>query len=1261
MQELELKLNAFLRSDDTLDPLSHDEVYRGEVKRTSDAVGIFTGDEDLRTAMGAWIQKGKFGKLLDTWVRGAVVDWAILHRGPTPRTMTLPVYPFARQRLWNALAAHTSQTEVRAIHPLLHRNTSTLEGQRYTTRFTGREFVLAQHRMAGIHVLPGSACMEMVRAAVLDAHGGTDTGIIHLTDISWPHPFTIESHSKLLHLGLHSGEADEIDFEIYAGSEQESSAGQGEIPVYCRGGARFLPSEADSRLDLAALKARCQGAELDGEQFYQRFRSARLDYGSRFQTVRRLLLGNFETMGELVLAVPETGYSLHPALLDGALQTCSGLTWNEADGGPHLSFAIDRVEIHRATTSHMWSWVRMRGDARAAVTKMDIDLADADGLICVRLVGVSTRIAGPASERVDSTEATLDGQSPAHSSIGGTGGDTNDGLVADGVSYAQAVDWFKTLLGGVLAVAPEQIDAGQALERYGIDSVAVLNLTAALKKSVPDISSTLFFEHRCIDDLVRHFIEKDGQSLNKLMGRSAAGTFAEPPVQHGATRESGRSGKTRSRVGNGSSRNVIQEDRAIAVIGLSGRYPEARSVKEFWENLKSGRDCIGEIPADRWPVKEFYHPDPDVALATGKSYGKWGGFVPGFSEFDCLLFGISPREAMSMDPQERLFLQTCWEVVEDAGYTRESLSTRHGSRVGVFAGITRTGYELYGPELWKRGESTYPRTSFASIANRVSYHLNLNGPSMPIDTMCSASLTAIHEACEHILRGECELAIAGGVNLYLHPTNYILLTIARMLSTSGRCRSFGEGGDGYSPGEGVGAVLLKRFSQAVADGDNIYGVIRGSSVNHGGKTNGFTVPNPAAQRDLIGAALRKAGVSAREVSYVEAHGTGTELGDPIEIAGLTQAFEKDTADIQFCALGSVKSNIGHAESAAGIAGVTKALLQMRYRQLVPSLHARKSNPHIDFSRGPFVLQQELAEWPRPIRTIDGQTGEGPRIAGISSFGAGGANAHVILEEYAPVRPKRAWAIEPPRAQIIVLSARSPDRLLQSARNLLLALDPDEIADSDLPDVAFTLQTGREAMEHRLALVASSISEVRDGLNRFLSGECDMHGIHTGRAGSKREQAARADSALDLAQEGTHADPTRLATAWVQGFAADWGALHAERSPRRLSLPTYPFETQSFWVRTALEREPRHETAESSVTEDPRTQCVPACFDESFYCEMLDELADETLTVRAAINRTRALDLSASEVGRRSNGLSGVRVRGGAQSEAQTACGAETHS
>ncbi|WP_207919702.1 SDR family NAD(P)-dependent oxidoreductase [Micromonospora sp. KC207] len=467
----------------------------------------------------------------------------------------------------------------------------------------------------------------------------------------------------------------------------------------------------------------------------------------------------------------------------------------------------------------------------------------------------------------------------------------------------------------------------------------------------------------------------------------------------------------------------------IAVIGLSGRYPGAEDVDAFWRRLVSGDDCVTEIPADRWDTDGFYDPDRERA-AEGRSYSRWGAFLDGIDQFDPLLFGISPREAEVMDPQERLFLQVAWAAFESAGYPRRRLRTQARS-VGVFAGVTSYTYLLWGPHEWARGNPINPQTTPWSLANRVSYLLDLSGPSMPVDTACSSSLTALHLACDSLRSGECDLALAGGVNLYLHPARYVTLSQARMLSPTGRCRSFGAGGDGFVPGEGVGAVLLKPLDAALRDRDHVYGVIKGTAVNHGGYTTGYTVPNPAAQAAVVARAQAAGGVDPRTVSYIEAHGTGTDLGDPIEVAGLTTAFREGTTDRQFCALGSVKSNIGHLEAAAGIAGLTKVLLQMRHRTLAPTLHCDPVNPNLDLAATPFYLQGERAAWAQPRVPVDGGHVTVPRRAGISSFGAGGANAHVVVEEY----PQPAPTPEPTGPQLVVLSARTHDRLRAYAGRL----------------------------------------------------------------------------------------------------------------------------------------------------------------------------------------------------------------------------------
>ncbi|MGH9348926.1 MAG: amino acid adenylation domain-containing protein, partial [Vicinamibacterales bacterium] len=740
---------------------------------------------------------------------------------------------------------------------------------------------------------------------------------------------------------------------------------------------------------------------------------------------------------------------------------------------------------------------------------------------------------------------------------------------------------LRQLFSAVSQYDADRIDGAASLDRYGLDSIRITELNQRLEAHFPGLPATLFFERRTLRDVGKYLLAAYAAESARWLGRDVP---KRPPPR---TVRAGILPGDDARVRPGPSPAHAGADEPIAIIGLAGRYPMARTIEELWDHLKHGRDCVTEIPEDRWPLDGFFLADKHAAVSAGMSYSKWGGFIPGFAEFDPLFFNISPRDAVTMDPQERLFIQCCWEVVEDAGYTRERLARTCDSNVGVFVGITKTGYELYGPDLWRQGVALHPYTSFGSVANRVSFLLDLNGPSMPIDTMCSASLAAIYVACEHLHRGACAMAIAGGVNLYVHPATYVTLCGQQMLAADGRCRSFGDGGDGFVPGEGVGAVLLKPLSRALADGDHIYALIRAASMNHGGRTHGYTVPNPSAQAALVRRALDLAGTSARAVSYVEAHGTGTALGDPIEIAGLTQAFRHDTDEVGFCRIGSVKSAIGHLEAAAGIAGLTKVVLQLKHRQLVPSLHAEPLNPKIDFSTTPFLVQREITEWARPHVTVNGIRTEAPRIAGVSSFGAGGANAHVILEEFDPDaygisrRPAAA-----PATALIPLSARDRGRLLEVARNLHRHLTSSADArEADLASMACTLQTGREPMSARMALAVSSVAMLVERLQAFLSGE-KPEDMYVGEAG--RDRHPLADALADdgarralMAQWVAGKKHRQILTAWVNGVDVDWDELYAgdTPAPRRISLPAYPFERTSYWI-------PQPRAAEGTSTAAP---------------------------------------------------------------------------
>lgn len=682
-------------------------------------------------------------------------------------------------------------------------------------------------------------------------------------------------------------------------------------------------------------------------------------------------------------------------------------------------------------------------------------------------------------------------------------------------------------------------------DHYGIDSLLATRVAAELAQTFGECSPTLLFEHRTIGELADHFMRERREMLAaayELGSQPATRTVSPDSTPSAGSRSRAQISNTRGLRASAHQIATLSAERDVAIVGLAGRYADSENVEAFWKALQAGRSCISDIPTDRW----------DAWDGAAQIETRWGGFIKDIKRFDPLFFHISPRDAEWMDPQERLFLEESYACIEDGGYSPTQL--RQIGKVGVFVGVMN-GHYRNGSQYW-------------SIANRISYLLDLSGPSLAVDTACSSSLTAIHLAVESLVAGKCDCAIAGGVNLIVRARHLELLTAIGMLSPGRECRSFGAGADGFVDGEGVGSVLLKSLSRAIEDGDHIYGVIKATAVNHGGKTHGYTVPNPSAQARVIGDALKEGGIDPRTVSYIEAHGTGTSLGDPIEIAGLTKAFREGTSDRQYCSIGSVKSNIGHCESAAGIAGLTKILLQLEHKQLVPSLHSQALNPHIDFASSPFVVQRELSEWCRPAIEVDGVHREYPRRAGLSSFGAGGSNAHMIVEEYIPPpRVKEKPSSELPA--LIVLSAKNEDRLKERARQLLTAIDSRDLGDEDLLDVAYTLQVGREAMEVRLGLLVSSMLELKLKLSEFIGGESRIESLYRGEM--KRERDALALFAVDEdLQEAVRKWIARgkfgkLLELWVKGLTFDWAQLYAERHPNRISLPTYPFAKEKYWI------------------------------------------------------------------------------------------------
>ena len=551
-------------------------------------------------------------------------------------------------------------------------------------------------------------------------------------------------------------------------------------------------------------------------------------------------------------------------------------------------------------------------------------------------------------------------------------------------------------------------------------------------------------------------------------------------------------------------------DGRIAIVGMACRFPGARDTRELWRNLRDGVESVRFLSTEEMAAAGVPRADPAWVPAVA--------MPDGIEEFDAPFFGISHREAEILDPQHRLFLEACWTALEDAGHapgTGEEV-------VSVYGATTTSTYLLFNLSRNRQVLETVDPLQLIvgnavdSLATRVSYKLDLKGASHAVQCACSSSLVAVHLASQALLDHECDMALAGGVSINVGQRGGYRFQEDSILSPDGHCRAFDAEASGTVFGGGVGVVVLRRLEDALADRDPIRAVVLGSAVNNDGALKvGYTAPSVEGQAAVITEALAVAGVEPESLSYLEAHGTGTALGDPIEVQALARAFRSRPGS---CAMGTVKSNIGHLDIAAGVAGLIKTVLALEHRQIPPSLHFERPNPRIDFANSPVYVNRSLSEW----------TGPGPRRAGVSSFGFGGTNAHVVLEE----APAAALPSSAQPWHLLVLSAKTDPALEQAAQNLAAYLR--ERPEADLGDVAYTLLVGRQAFSHRRFVVARDAADAVDAL------------LDAGRA--------LPDSALVAAGRRWHA-----------GEALDAAMLFAGQHPRRLPLPTYPFERHRYWI------------------------------------------------------------------------------------------------
>ncbi len=619
--------------------------------------------------------------------------------------------------------------------------------------------------------------------------------------------------------------------------------------------------------------------------------------------------------------------------------------------------------------------------------------------------------------------------------------------------------WMISHIAELKGIDPLSINVKELFTNYGLDSAAATAVTGFLGDWLGcRLAPTLLYDYPTILSLSEHLAD------DKTSPRTRAAVEKREP-----------------------------DKEPVAIIGIGCRFPGANGPEAFWQLLRNGVDAITEVPADRWDSRAFYSTD---FAAQGKMNTRWGGFLNLIDHFDAAFFNITPREAAQMDPQQRLLLEVAWEALDDAGQVPAQLS---GTRTGVFIGVSNNEYaalQLTNPAQIDAYASTGGALSIA--ANRLSYFFDLRGPSMVIDTACSSSLVAVHLACRSLWHGESSLALVGGVNLILSPSVTISFSQAGAMSPDGRCKSFDAQANGIVRGEGVGVVVLKPLSRAMAEGDPIYAVIRGSAITQDGRSNGITAPSRRAQEAVLTEAYRDAGISPGRVQYIETHGTGTLLGDPIEAQALGSVIATDRDPGHYCAIGSVKTNIGHCEAAAGIAGLIKVALSIKHQAIPPSLHFQKPNPHIPFEKLQLRVQQSLSLWPDDA---------GPVVAGVSAFGFGGTNGHVVLEEVQgiSIAPQQNGDDDLDRAYVLPISAHNAEALESVARSYKELLEFD-VSDQKLSmkDICYTASLRRSHHDNRLAITARSKAEASERLDLFLQGET-RRSISSNRVDSNRRR------------------------------------------------------------------------------------------------------------------------------------------------------------
>jgi acyl transferase domain-containing protein len=1034
--------------------------------------------------------------------------------------------------------------------------------------------LLRDHRVNGVPVLIGAAHASLALRAAAELLSRAPA--IRLTDLRFVTPVQIPDGQTAqvkaeVDASRGDGSATVVVRYRYAGRQDWNVAATGQFET---------AQIEDVTIDIDGFKRKLQPFG-DLERLYAG--NPMVQIGGTLKTIVDLHAGPTQVLATVALKPDpddQQAPGLHALIINTAFLAVAALPHSSATADGFLPFGINRLTCRTGLVLTRCSILVTLVKRNEEIMVFDADIVDGNGHLAAQLRGGSIkRVRSPGGGGETSVRMPPRAETPEEAP-------------ADR-SLESGVQQFLVSQVGLAGRTRRAVTLDSNFMDLGMESANLLELTRTIGGAIGvELDQTLLFEYPNIRELAQHLGDKHRAAMSRVLGQ------IEPARQVVTERHAEKA------VGGAAVEEGAKpvEASAYAIIGMSGRLAGADDLDAFWDNLCTQAQLIEEIPLDHWDSGPWFDPKPGE---LDKTYSKWGSFIEGVDKFDAAFFGISPREAEWLDPQVRLLLESVYATAEDAGV----ISTLRGSDTGVFVGVC---FHDYAEQIAELGLPMNPYSALGSaqtvVANRISFQFDLNGPSIAYDTACSSALFALHSACRAISNGECGMAIVGAANLLLSSQHYRYFSSIGALSPTGRCHTFDARADGYVPGECVASILLKPLAQAMADGDRIEAVVRGSAALHGGYTPSLTAPSVAGEENVIVKAWVDAGIDPATRGYIEAHGTGTKLGDPVEIKSLVNAFNRFTDNQGFCAIGSAKANVGHTEGAAGLVGILKVIQQMKHRTIPALLGFESLNPGIQLEGSALFVNREAQPWTVP----DGQ----PRRAGVSAFGFSGAYAHVVIEEHLAAAPVPDPANED-RPALFVLSARTEPQLKQLAANLLNTLRHRMPASQSLADVAYTLQVGREAMACRLAFAVADRDALERRLEAIADGTAgDSAGVYRGHvasygSGVTPPSARILDDAARLWRE--RRDEHALLELWVAGAPIDWHLLYqGRRLPKRISLPTYPFIKERYWV----EREsiPSSAPEPGSVRHaEPAKQT-----DEHAYSRILDKLLSDQINLDQAL-------------------------------------------